>query len=96
MQITPTVNEEICDTNWNRLPRDSLLTTRYIFMLASGAICWKWKKQQIIKIHNRSWVNYFNFCYSVVAIGTVNNQYYNGKWRALRRKYTIVEAYDGN
>ena len=41
MQITPTDNEEICDANWNILSRDSLLTTLYICMLASGAICWK-------------------------------------------------------
>ena len=35
-------------------------------------------------------------CDSTAAIGRVNNRYYNGKSRAIRRKHSIVRAYIGN
>ena len=42
------VIEAFSDADWNTLLGDSLSTTGYIFTLASGAICWKSKKQTII------------------------------------------------
>ena len=36
------------DADWNTLSGDYLFTTGYIFILGSGAIGWKSKKQTII------------------------------------------------
>ena len=44
----PTGIETFNDANWNTLSGDFLSTTVYIFILGSGAICWKSKKQTII------------------------------------------------
>ena len=40
--------EAFSDADWNTLSDDSLFTTGYIFILGSGVICWKSKKQTII------------------------------------------------
>ena len=40
--------EGFSDADWNTLSDDSLFTTGYIFILGSGVICWKSKKQTII------------------------------------------------
>ena len=40
--------EAFSDANWNILSGDFLSTTGYTFILGSGAICWKSKKQTII------------------------------------------------
>ena len=40
--------EVFSDVNQNTLSNDSLSIAGYIFTLASGAICWKSKKQTII------------------------------------------------
>ena len=42
--------EAFSDADWNILSGDSLSTTGYIYILGSGAICWKSKKQTIIAI----------------------------------------------
>jgi hypothetical protein len=47
-QKYPVVIEGYSDTNWNTLSGDSLSTIGYVFTLGGGAICWKFKKQQII------------------------------------------------
>ena len=44
----PSVIEAFSDVDWNTLSGDSLSTIDYIFILGSGAICWKSKKQTII------------------------------------------------
>ena len=44
----PAVIKAFSDADWNILPSDFLSTTGYIFILGSGAICWKSKKQTII------------------------------------------------
>ena len=44
------VIEAFSDANWNILSGDFLSTTGYTFILGSGAICWKSKKQTIIAI----------------------------------------------
>ena len=44
----PAVIEAFSDADWNILLDDSLSTIGYIFILGSGAICWKSKKQTII------------------------------------------------
>ena len=40
--------EAFSDVDWNTLSDDSLFTTGSIFILGSGVICWKSKKQTII------------------------------------------------
>ena len=42
------VIEAFNDADWNILLGDSLSTTSYTFILGSGAICWKSKRQTII------------------------------------------------
>ena len=46
----PAMIEAFSDADWNILSGNSLSTTGYIYILGSGAICWKSKKQTIIAI----------------------------------------------
>lgn len=100
----PVVLEGYSDAYWNTLSDDSKSTSGYIFNIVGGVVSWKSKKQTIlaqpmmesemiafaILVREKPMSAVLIHCDSIATIAKIENRYYNGKKRQIRRKYNTV------